>query len=159
MRASFALPIAIFLLGCSRDEALPGHAGTIPAPDLAFVLRQERTLRLAPEQSRRLKRLADQFSAETAEARAALDQATAEFARQMREQGGKPMPLSELQQQAAAVSELSRQFAAARRRCWDEAAKAPTPRQRAQAEALWVKQLSVGSRAISARPAGRGGMP
>lgn len=117
-----------------------------PAPELAFVLRQAPALALSKPQTRKLEQLAKQFEQATAGSRAELARASADFARQMRARAGNGITLSDLQKRAAAVSQLSRQLAAARRLYWARAARILTPAERARAEALWARQLGGGSR-------------
>src|SRR5207245_2148756 len=111
-----------------------------PAPDLAFVLEQRGAFNLSARQHQQLIRLEQRFGRETEEIRLALDQASAEFTRQMQEGGRKRALLPDLEQRTAAVSQLSRQLSAARHVYWAHAARMLTPAQRARVEALWVQQ-------------------
>jgi hypothetical protein len=130
-----------------RDRVSPAPAGSTiphlaPAPDPAFLLHQAVVLQLTAAQNEKLRRLKERYQKETGEAQAALGQASGDFARQMRAEAGKQVRLSELQQETAAVSELSRHLAAERRRYWAEGSRVLTAEQRSQAETLWLQKLA-----------------
>jgi len=150
-----ALVAAMLFLWGERQEAPIAPGGSLasarpvrqlnispvaPAVDLAFVLQQRSALHLSERQADRLSHLEQRFQQETTDTRLALDQASAEFSREMQERGGKGVLLSDLQERTSAVSGLSSQLAAARQVYWASAVRVLTGAQRAQAEALWTRQ-------------------
>ena len=109
-------------------------------------------------------RLADRFDRETAGARAALRQATDDFARHMEGKAGKRVLLPDVQEQTASVSQLSRQLAAARRAVWARLSPVLTAEQRARwyqqtarEELMWGNALNPLDPRTTLKPATDGG--
>ena len=115
------------------------------APELSWVLAQHESLTLSPAQVGKLRRLETRWERDTHALREALTQATTSFNRSMNERGGRGLNVQDFQEQAGAVSDLSRQLAEARRACWSEASGTLTPTQKQQAEAAWNRRWSPNS--------------
>jgi hypothetical protein len=121
------------------------------APEIAFVLEKRAELELQPPQVRALTALDRRWQQETAALREALGRASAAFRAGMEERHGRGEMIRDLEERAAAVSDYSRQLAAARRAGWESAARELTPAQRERAAALWNERLGSRSPA-GARP-------
>lgn len=111
-----------------------------PAPDLEWLLRKRDDLNLRPDQVAALDRLRNQQALETRTDREALDQASTEFNRQMMGDREKGLPLPQLQDRTAAVSQLSRRLAEGRHLYWTRAGRVLTAEQRQRAEEKWTQQ-------------------
>jgi hypothetical protein len=106
-----------------------------PTPEVGWLLERREALGLSDSQVRQLEKLKQEWEKATAEDRAAVEQAAAEFQRYMDSRtssglrGGRVRP-QDLTQQAEVVSALSGRLAAARQDFWERAMKVLTPAQR-----------------------------
>ncbi|HXI18577.1 MAG TPA: hypothetical protein VNM48_19605 [Chloroflexota bacterium] len=124
----------------AQIEAFP--ASPPSAPDLAWLLLQRDTLRLSASQRKKWEMLRNRWERDTRELRGALDRASNEFNRSMRD-NGEGVTMQQIQERAAPVSELSRQLADARRAWWNEAAQVLTTSQRQRAEEAWARRFTT----------------
>jgi hypothetical protein len=153
--AVLALIAGYFILRSNPDRFQPARQSppvrpgrtsmTVPAPpaapEVAFLLEKRHELTLTPGQIRTLTAIERQWQRDTAALREALDRSASVFHRRMQEQGGKGQTLARLEEEAAAVSDYSRQLYAARRTAWQQAARQLTAAQRQRAETLWNEKL------------------
>lgn len=112
------------------------------APDPAWLLEQQKALRLSESQVKKLSRLRMRWDRNTQALREALEHASVAFEQSIPPPDGGRLSLEQLKKQAAPVSELSRQLLEARRAWWSEAATVLTPSQRQQAEQAWSRRLA-----------------
>ena len=106
-----------------------------PTPEVGWLLERRAALGLSDSQARRLEQLRQEWEEATAEDRAAVEQAAAEFQKYMNQaqEQGHVRP-QDLMPQAKAVSELSGRLAAARQDFWERAMKILTATQRARVD-------------------------
>jgi hypothetical protein len=111
------------------------------APPLPYVLEHGDELHLTPAQRRSLTALERRCAAETAALREALDRAAGQFRSDME---GRPASeaMRGFRERSAAIGEYSRRLAAARRACWEDAARGLTAAQRTRAEDRWRREMS-----------------
>ena len=114
----------------------------LSAPDPTWLLSQHEALGLSTAQVQKLRQLELRWSRDTRELQDALARVSGDFNRDMAATGSsKGVTLEALRQQAAPVSALSRQLAAARRAWWSEASSVLTPVQQKQVQARWQERL------------------
>jgi hypothetical protein len=161
LRAGPGLALAFLALWLAWPALRPGLPGSRPrldgstatpvpappvAPELSWVLEQREALGLSPAQVEKLRRQEARWERDTRALREALAQASAAFDREMGGLSSNGINVTDLQERAAPVSDLSRRLSEARRACWTGAAAVLTPAQKGQAEAAWTLRGSSGRR-------------
>ena len=126
----------------TRLDVVPATLAS--APDPAWLLAQRESLKLSAAQFQKLSRLRARWERDTRTLRAALDNASARFNRDMAEDTAarRSVTVERLQERAAPVAELSRQLSQARRAWWGGAAEVLSIEQRQRAEQAWAQRFS-----------------
>lgn len=127
-----------------RLERVPLKAPSfgLSAPEPAWLLAQKHTLQLSAAQVQQLTRLRVRWERDTRELHKKLDYASQQFNQNLSNPDGASLPMSQLQERAAPVSELTRRLTAARAAWWQEAGQLLTPTQRRRAEELWAQRFA-----------------
>ncbi len=118
------------------------HEGAIAAtgvPDPPFVLEHAEGLGLSADQQAKVRELADQYTAQTASLREALDRTRRDVGEKLDQAATDPPKPAEVQEAASGVSELSGLLAEARAEAWTGLRQALTAEQQEAAKRAWAE--------------------
>ncbi|MEN6546565.1 MAG: hypothetical protein ABFE07_11020 [Armatimonadia bacterium] len=128
----------------STDEA--------PAPDPILILRHAQELGLTGERQKQLAKIVGTYGDEVQPLKLKLEAAGRQFAESRRKADpSHPVSMSDLEQQAATVSEYSRQKVAMKQRYWRQIAPLLTTDQQRKVLELWSEFLSSHTRSSQQR--------
>jgi len=118
------------------------HESAIAAtgvPDPPFVLGHAASLALSLEQTGKVRKLADEYTIQTADLRQALDEAGRQAEAKLTRAAGEPPTPTDVQEASRGVAELSGLLAEKRAEAWTRLQPVLTAQQQEQARQAWAE--------------------
>jgi len=122
------------------------HEGAMAAtgvPDPPFVLDHAAELGLTEAQRSKVGKLAAEYDRDTEELRKALDEAAGEMGEGLGKASGEPAPVTDIQESAHGVAELSGLLAEARAQAWPGLCAVLSGEQQQQAKRAWAAAHTI----------------